>query len=331
MNAVIVSFERLPLGLLGCYGSQHVQTPSFDQLATESIVFDQHFGENFDPQAAQQAWWTGQYHFPRSDDQQSASTNIFETFRSRGIEMHLLDFDASHSAEDGLRAAQTIFDGWNASGDAQHLLWIQCTGTQLAGSTEWDVGVEQCAEQVVACDAVLQAILAQVAALPGEPPLLILTAAAGEILFTRDSVTEADHDSLLHEERVHVPLIVRVPDSDQQGSRRQTLTQAIDIAPTLADWFDIQFEESERTGKSLLPLIDGRTTALRERVFMGHAATQAVRDADFCLIRSETAPPQLFLKPEDRYEQADAAREYPDVVDAMESALDEFLVGFGSV
>lgn len=330
MNAVIVSFERMPLGLLGCYGSQHVQTPSFDQLATESIVFDQHFGENFDPQAAQQAWWTGEYQFPRTHDQQAASTNIFETFRSRGLEMHLLDFDASKSAEDGLRAAQTIFDGWNDSKDAQHLLWIQSTGTQLGASTEWDVGVEQCAEQVVACDAMLQAIIAQVAALHCEPPLLIVTAAAGEILFTRDSSTDADQEPRLHEERVHVPLIVRVPGSDQQGSRRQTLTQAVDIAPTLADWFGIQFDESERTGKSLRPLIDGRTTALRERVFMGHAATQAVRDADFCLIRSETAPPQLFLKPEDRYEQADAAREYPDVVDAMESALDEFLASFGS-
>ncbi|TWU07073.1 Sulfatase [Symmachiella macrocystis] len=330
MNAVIVSFERLPLGLLGCYGSQWVQTPSFDQLATESIVFDQHFGENFDPQAAQQAWWTGQYQFPRTHDQQATSTTIFETFRSRDIEMQLLDFDASESGDDGLRAAQTIFDNWNASKDAQHLLWIQCAGTQLAASTAWDVGVERCAAQVVACDAVLQAILAQVAGLGGEPPLLIVTAAAGEILFTRDSATDADHESPLHEERVHVPLIVHLPGSDQQGSRRQTLTQAVDIAPTLADWFDIEFDESERTGKILLPLIDGRTTALRERVYMGDAATQAVRDVDFCLIRSETAPLQLFLKPEDRYEQADAAREYPDVVDAMESALDEFLTGFGS-
>ncbi len=330
MNAVIVSFERLPLGLLGCYGSQQVQTPSFDQLATESIVFDQHFGENFDPQASQQAWWTGEYHFPRSGDQQSASTTIFETYGSHDIEMHLLDFDASQSGDDGLRAAQTIFDCWNASTDAQHLLWIQCAGTQLAASTEWDAGVEQCAEQVVACDTVLQAILAQVSALSCEPPLLIVTAAAGEILFTRDSSTDVDQESLLHEERVHVPLIVRVPDSEQQGSRRQALTQSVDIAPTLADWFDIDFEESGYAGKSLLPLIDGRATSLRERVFMGDAATQAVRDVDFCLIRSDSASPQLFLKPEDRYEQADAAREYPDVVDAMESALDEFLAGFRS-
>jgi len=329
MNAVIVSFERLPLGLLSCYGSQWVQTPNFDQLATESIVFDQHFGENFDPQAAQQAWWTGQYHFPRTDAPQAASTNIFETFRSRDIEMHLLDFDASESSDDGLRAAQTIFDGWNASTDAQHLVWIQCAGTQLAASTEWGVGVEQCAEQVVACDAVLQAILAQVDALSCESPLLIVTAAAGEILFTRDSSTDAEHESLLHEERVHVPLIIHVPGSDQQGSRRQTLTQSVDIAPTLADWLGLESSESEFEGKSLLPLIDGRATTIRKRAFMGHGTAQAVRNVDFCLIRSDAAP-RLFLKPEDRFEQADAAREYPDVVEAMESALDEFLASFKS-
>ena len=49
-RAIVISFDRLPLGYLGCYGNDWIETPHLDRLATQSVLFDLHFGENFDPQ-----------------------------------------------------------------------------------------------------------------------------------------------------------------------------------------------------------------------------------------------------------------------------------------
>ena len=43
MRAIVVTFECLPLRLLGCYGSEWVESWAFDRLATEAVTFDQHF------------------------------------------------------------------------------------------------------------------------------------------------------------------------------------------------------------------------------------------------------------------------------------------------
>ena len=65
MNVIVLSFDRLPSRLLGCYGNALIETPGFDRLASESIVFDEHYAEDLRTDAASHAWWTGCYHFPR--------------------------------------------------------------------------------------------------------------------------------------------------------------------------------------------------------------------------------------------------------------------------
>lgn len=64
-KAIVLTFDRLHLGFLGCYGNDWVETPGFDRLALNSIVFDQHFGESFAPGTQRCGWWTGAYQFPR--------------------------------------------------------------------------------------------------------------------------------------------------------------------------------------------------------------------------------------------------------------------------
>jgi arylsulfatase A-like enzyme len=41
MNAICLAIDRLHCGYLGAYGNTWVDTPAFDQLATDSLVFDQ--------------------------------------------------------------------------------------------------------------------------------------------------------------------------------------------------------------------------------------------------------------------------------------------------
>ena len=45
MKAVVLTFDRLPAHLLGCYGNEWTETPGFDRLASLGSVFDQHFAE----------------------------------------------------------------------------------------------------------------------------------------------------------------------------------------------------------------------------------------------------------------------------------------------
>src|SRR5690242_6702586 len=58
LRAVVLTFDRLHLGYLGCYGNDWIETPNFDRLATQSVLFDQHFAVDLHPEAANRAWWS---------------------------------------------------------------------------------------------------------------------------------------------------------------------------------------------------------------------------------------------------------------------------------
>jgi len=108
MKAIVVSFDRLNASLLGCYGNQEIPTPHWDRLASESVVFDQHFGENFDPQARNHAWWTGCYVFPRSAQSQARLPGLIRLLREAGVQTHLIRQRTSRVAALAGTAFQTV-------------------------------------------------------------------------------------------------------------------------------------------------------------------------------------------------------------------------------
>jgi arylsulfatase A-like enzyme len=59
MNAIVVTFDQLPVGFLSCCGNSWIATPNFDRLAARSAVFEQHFADGISPDPASQSWWTG--------------------------------------------------------------------------------------------------------------------------------------------------------------------------------------------------------------------------------------------------------------------------------
>jgi arylsulfatase A-like enzyme len=66
MKVLVVNACALHLGYIGCYGNEWIETPNFDRLAAEGVVFDQHFSDN--PGAATEGphrfVWTGRYRLP---------------------------------------------------------------------------------------------------------------------------------------------------------------------------------------------------------------------------------------------------------------------------
>jgi arylsulfatase A-like enzyme len=56
-RAVVITFDRLHIGYLGCYGNDWVETPNFDRLATESVLFDHHLARTLGQHAGESTWW----------------------------------------------------------------------------------------------------------------------------------------------------------------------------------------------------------------------------------------------------------------------------------
>lgn len=89
MNAIVLTFDRLPVGFLSCYGNNWIETPNFDRLASQSVLFDQHFADTPGPEAECSAWWSGRYGW-RQGSGQSTSFSLPKLLNDRGITFRLL-------------------------------------------------------------------------------------------------------------------------------------------------------------------------------------------------------------------------------------------------
>ncbi|MBV9125403.1 MAG: sulfatase-like hydrolase/transferase, partial [Planctomycetes bacterium] len=101
------------------------------------------------------------------------------------------------------------------------------------------------------------------------------------LLFTADSGLALGEHGLvgdsrpwLHEELFHVPLILRFPGGAGGGRRCSALTQAVDLLPTLLEWFGLSGVEVQ--GRSLGPLLRGEADQVRAYAAAGLEAGDAV-------------------------------------------------------
>ncbi len=140
----------------------------------------------------------------------------------------------------------------------------------------------------------------------------------------------------LYEEVIHVPLILRLPGAAEAGRRVAALTQAVDLAPTLADLFSVSMTSIQ--GSSLLPLAHGRVEQVREMAYagleVGGATEWALRTPDRALLLPiqtpadhPPRPPQLFVKPDDAWEVNNIIQHEPEHAENLERALREFVEG----
>jgi arylsulfatase A-like enzyme len=95
LKAIVLTFDRLPSHLLGCYGNEWIETPGFDRLAALGGVFDQHFAEVPGPVGPNHSWWTGQFEFfsdPECDghDDDATAQNWIQKLVQGGVKCRLL-------------------------------------------------------------------------------------------------------------------------------------------------------------------------------------------------------------------------------------------------
>ncbi len=71
-----------------------------------------------------------------------------------------------------------------------------------------------------------------------------------------------------YEELVHAPMLLRAP-GIKAGQRIKAFVQSCDVAPTVCDWLGIGVHP-DMTGKSLLPLVRGEVTKVRDFAIAGY-------------------------------------------------------------
>ncbi|MGF1582244.1 MAG: sulfatase-like hydrolase/transferase [Gemmataceae bacterium] len=137
---------------------------------------------------------------------------------------------------------------------------------------------------------------------------------------------------MLYEELIHIPLLVRLPSAEQAGTRILGFTQPIDLFPTLLEFFELSHDSGQ--GRSLVPLIQGRTQTIREYLvshsFVENGHLWTIRTPSRCVLIRETEEStiptvQLYDKPDDRWEVNDLAQHFLEEVDAYTLFLPVFV------
>lgn len=373
MNVVVIALNGCPVAALGPYGNEWVGTPNLDRLAAEGVVFDQHFADRPDPAAARRAWLGSHAGLKErgvrtvlvraNRETNDASTDFYAEWDER--------FDARPGGGDSLEDVLSVALDRLANVPAW-LLWIELDRLLPPWDVQQDVFeayVEDLVEEgegdepvapwadpptgwfdrddpaswellhrtFAAVVTVFDAELGRVFDLFRERGLdrsaaWVFTAGRGLPLGEHGLI--GYHRPWLHEELVHVPLIVRLPGAAEAGRRVWGLTQPADLGVTVARWLGVD----PAGGIDLAPLIAGAVESARPSVTstldLGDAAEWAVRTPDWAYLLPVRTPPDddprepmLYERPDDRWEVNDLRVRNLDLADELERTLRERMGG----
>lgn len=377
-RAIVLTFDRLSRRCLSFYGHEWIEAPNLERLAASSVVFDQHFAAEFDSLGLLDNSVTYENRLHKSGVivkklVEDASPSSNESSEDDPVELEATPLARLIAQAEGVLAELA------AGNDSSWLLWLKSAGIawpcvateefaelyadELEGEqAEFadeiklaEIAYAACVTQV---DHLIGRLLATLDRLfPENRPLLIVAALAGESLGESEPLPLEHVDTSptletwkLRDEMVHTLLLVNQSGTNSVGSRRQELVQAIDILPTLLDWFNLGSKQIDEVvagkddARSLLPLALNEQFVGRNAVFLrddeGHAA---MRTRDFLLVERDFAELlnsarsiedhdsertdatgfscQLFLKPEDVWEVNDVADQNPEQVANMREAI----------
>ena len=136
-----------------------------------------------------------------------------------------------------------------------------------------------------------------------------------------------------HEEIIHLPLIVRLPGASEAVRRVAALTQAIDLAPTLAELLGAPLEGTQ--GHSVLPLLRAEVEQVRPYACagleIGGEVEWALRTPEWVFLLpvrtsgDSARRPLLYVKPDDRWEMNDVRQHHLELAEEMERTLRAFV------
>lgn len=183
------------------------------------------------------------------------------------------------------------------------------------------LGVTQAyAGQVALLDLCLSTFLEGLAQKPGgADTLLVLTSPRGYALGEHGGIGPSS-DSL-HEEVIHVPLLLRVPEQQRATERLQSLVFPADLQATLRSWFEANQEGDGGDGADLLSDSNDSNMPQRQCVGSVFSDERCLRTPAWFIRQASDRSPELFAKPDDRWEINQVADRCPDIVELAMQAL----------
>jgi arylsulfatase A-like enzyme len=161
--------------------------------------------------------------------------------------------------------------------------------------------------------------------------LLVLTSDHGQSLAERAAMPGPA--PRLHEELIHLPCLIRLPGKAEAGRRISTLTQSVDLLPTLFDAFGVSAPPVH--GHNLMPLLLGKADRVRTYAVSGMRTETGVEWALRTPAWSLHVPgptdddlrcePRLYVKPDDRWEVNDVRQHHLEWADRLEETLHAFV------
>jgi arylsulfatase A-like enzyme len=372
MRVLVIVIRGLHLGYVGCYGNDWIETPALDRLAAEGVVFDRHYADCPDPSGAGRAWWSGRYGFPlpagetpvASDGadlvallQQAgiATTRVGDGgFPEKALEAVRQAVQSLAAAESGLVCIDLalLMPAWKVP----EPFLSRYFGEDQEDPEEADEPVEpwtgllppaldpgddtaflRLQRTYAGAVTYLDSILGQV--LDGlrhrgilEGMLLIVTSDHG--LPLSEHGIAGGQRLRLHDELIHVPLIVRLPGAAEAGRRIPALTQSVDVMPTLLEVFGLP--PAPIHGHSLFPLLRGQAAEVRPYAAaglqFGEDIEWALHTPDWAFLLPVRAAagaqppgPQLYVKPEDRWEVNNVVQHHLELAEHLEQTLRGFV------
>ncbi len=335
MKIVVLEANALHLGYLGCYGNDWVATPNLDRLASEGAVFDAHIADQ--PDLSLETPWadrsvaTGSYAWRKSRPEPvlvpTLSTHAALTTFAEHV-LTQLQGDADFLWVQG----PSLLPPWKLPRDLLTVYFEDETAAEPwtnppvieaeVDLDDWQHLQNTYAAVATCFDAQLGRILDGIAGVANDV-LLCVTARSGLPLGEHRMIGLPR--AMLHEELVHVPLLMRWPGRIDACMRVGSLTQPLDLLPTFAAILEKPIAAAD--GHSLWPLLTGEANHVRKRAF----ASLRIRDAEEWLLRSEeeafllpadaAKPAQWYAKPDDRWEVNDLAHQQPGRVEELERTL----------
>jgi arylsulfatase A-like enzyme len=360
MRAAVLMIHGLQPAYVGAYGCEWVPTPTIDSWAANGVVFDNHFSDSpltplarrmaetlvrlraagvrtafVGPSDADAALWeirATTQRDPRSLELKSTRRAVRQVLEQLGdapdalfwveIDALLPPWSVSDEMLDAFFASESDDD--NDEGE------VAVTLEPVTGEPpdRIEVGDEQMFQRlqrtyaagVARLDTALGRLRKDFGKLGWGDAVAILTGDAGFPLGEHGAVgpTQAE----LHEELVHLPLIVVWPQGEHAGLRVAELTQPPDLAAALRELVG-NFE----TSANVLRLARERPATPRSHATctMKGPRTNAwsVRTRQWHLMATDAPETtrRLYVKPDDRWEFNDVVQHHPETVAELEQAF----------
>ena len=180
------------------------------------------------------------------------------------------------------------------------------------------LGIRQSyAGQVAMLDTCLGAMLEFFDSLStAQESLLTLTSARGFPL--GEHLRVGPCDEALFGELVHTPWMIRLPEDATAAVRSQALVEPADLWATLLGWWGVGAPHSPTAG-SVIPLMRGGPDVLHDRLCIAGSNGQRAMRTPAWYLRAGLDP-ELFAKPDDRWEVNDVASRCREVVECLQDA-----------